>query len=163
MEEKNRKQRLKLFSWRKNEKNSIIQNAARDTLTGLENREEFEQYYSKQAAYAQTKGKFFYLLRITLQNLERINKENGVQKADEALKFVGKTIKQLVPRANTHTARWGGGVFLVLGTHNAIAGELAQKIQDQVASAEFDPALQIDSQFYKIDSNKPLWELLQED
>ncbi len=64
---------------------------------------------------------------------------------------------------DTHTARWGGGVFSVLGTHNAIAGELAQKIQDQITSADFDPALQIDAQFYKIDSNKPLWELLQED
>ena len=95
-----------------------------DSLTGLNNRREFDRLLSQQIVQAQRSGQRLSLILIDIDHFKQINDRHGHQEGDRTLQNVARLI-QLVPKRATDAAfRTGGEEFAVLMGDTDKAGAL---------------------------------------
>lgn len=114
--------------------------AARDQLTGLCNRSNFDQRLGSTIARAARHGHGFSLLMIDIDHLKNINDYYGLATGDDVLRRFGEVLRERL-RQNDVAARWGGEEFVVLadGTTLDNARTLAEQIRESIASTRFSP------------------------
>ena len=133
-----------------------------DELTGLYNRRHFIQHLSS----ARNEGVFpMTLMMMDVDNLKKINDQDGHLKGDEALVWTAKTITGLLPEAAVF-ARLGGDEFaLLIQNHDEASGlrlleRMRQATCDKGSSDNGNtPHLSIGMAF-AVDSNENLQDLL---
>jgi diguanylate cyclase (GGDEF)-like protein len=108
-----------------------------DPLTGLFNRTFFFAAADREIARSARSGRGFCILMMDLDELKTINDRHGHYQGDEALRGVGRVIRDGVRRIDT-AARYGGDEFVVLLPETDPTGAyvLAEKIRMGVADLQ---------------------------
>jgi diguanylate cyclase (GGDEF)-like protein len=118
--------------------------AARDQLTGLCNRSNFDQRLESTIARATRHGHGFSLLMLDIDHLKNVNDYYGLATGDDVLRRFGEVLRERL-RQNDVAARWGGEEFVVLadGANLDNARTLAEQIRESIASTMFSPVPRI--------------------
>jgi len=114
--------------------------AARDQLTGLCNRRNFDQRLEAAIARATRHGGAFSLLMLDIDHFKNINDYYGHATGDDVLRRFGEVLSERL-RPYDVAARWGGEEFVVLADGATLdnARMLAEQIRESVASTPFSP------------------------
>ncbi|SFH77993.1 diguanylate cyclase (GGDEF) domain-containing protein/hemerythrin-like metal-binding domain protein [Tindallia magadiensis] len=122
--------------------------ATRDTLTGLHNREFFNEFYEEKALQAKQKGHIFSLILFDLDYFKEINDKYGHQKGDLVLIELAKTVSNHL-RETDLIARWGGEEFCILlpDTNKDDAFTIAEAIRLSIQKMKIDGIRSITASF----------------
>ncbi len=116
-----------------------IQNMAMtDNLTGIHNRNYFDQASAQVSMNALKYNQEFSLCMIDIDNFKRVNDTYGHDTGDKVLKYISKIIKKTL-RESDLFARYGGEEFVLLlqNCENTQALNIMQKITTVVAESTF--------------------------
>ncbi|MCZ6727015.1 MAG: diguanylate cyclase [Acidobacteria bacterium] len=134
--------------------------ALRDSLTGLLNRQSFEHRFDEAVARAKRDRKPFAILLCDLDQFKQINDSHGHHVGDKILQLVAKTALEAT-RGTDLVFRWGGDEFLVLVSVTTRKGALiaARRIRSGVraiaASSQLPLDLSIGIAFFPEHSTEP--------
>jgi diguanylate cyclase (GGDEF)-like protein len=109
------------------------QQALRDPLTGLLNRQSFADRFAVEVARARRDGRGFPILLCDLDHFKQINDTEGHQAGDRILRLAADAL-QAATRGSDFVFRWGGDEFLVMLSVASRGGALvaAQRIRRAV-------------------------------
>ena len=121
--------------------------AARDALTGLSNRQGFNEYISRPASLRAARDGEAAVIYVDLNGFKAVNDKAGHQAGDMVLKTVANRFRKTMP-ARVHIARIGGDEFacVVLG---AGASEQALELARTISGFLADP-VEIEGRSYDI-------------
>lgn len=110
-----------------------------DPLTGLYNRRYLDDRLSAESARAHRAGEPLSLIACDIDHFKQINDGHGHLVGDEVLKAVGQHLGKTV-RGVDVVGRWGGEEFIILVPDTGIdeAGQLAERIRDEIQRLSFD-------------------------
>ncbi len=113
--------------------------AVTDGLTGVANRRCFNESFSREFERAKRYDQPLSLVVIDLDFLKKINDTWGHQVGDEAIKGIGRVLKQSI-RTIDLAARYGGEEFCLLlpNTELAMAEQFAERIRRLINDVEVD-------------------------
>ncbi|HEY9718549.1 MAG TPA: diguanylate cyclase [Trichormus sp.] len=113
------------------------QQAVTDGLTGVANRRSFTETFSREFERAKRYGEPLSLVIIDLDLLKKINDTYGHQAGDEAIKSIGKMLKQS-SRSVDLPARYGGEEFCLLlpNTDIEMAEQSAERLRRLINDVE---------------------------
>lgn len=107
-----------------------------DALTGLANRELFQQRLNESIAYSHDKTNRFALLHLDLDRFKVLNESLGVESADQLLVQVSRRLNDIFSEANT-VARLSGNEFAVIlyqyGSYSSLR-RLAELVLERISS-----------------------------
>ena len=113
--------------------------ASHDLLTGLLNRNFFEELAKEKINHAQRYQSHFVILFVDIDGFKNINDHYGHTVGDEVLIEIGDRLKNLV-RKSDHVARLGGDEFVILldklkskGNILAVVNKILKKINHPIA------------------------------
>jgi diguanylate cyclase (GGDEF)-like protein/PAS domain S-box-containing protein len=117
---------------------SLEEKAHKDTLTGIHNRESFEEMFSYELAYARDNRIALSLMLFDLDNFKEINDTYGHQAGDTILKEIVSVIAQNIKTSDIF-ARWGGEEFVILLPMTTLDGAytFAQKLREIIEHHAF--------------------------
>ena len=98
---------------RKQAENELKHHAFHDGLTGLPNRNFFDQHISLISKNSQRYNKLFAVLFIDIDNSKKINDTLGHNIGDQILQYFAKRLNSHI-RKSDFVCRWGGDEFVVL-------------------------------------------------
>ena len=98
--------------------------ALRDPLTGLSNRRSFQEVADKEFERARRYGRDLTLILLDMDNLKRVNDEQGHQAGDAALKAIAIALTS-ASRATDTIARIGGDEFALILPETSCADGIA--------------------------------------
>ena len=110
----------------------LYRQARIDFLTGIYNRQGFQEFADREVARAKRYGRPLAALILDLDNLKAINDQLGHQAGDEALREVANALRASL-RVTDIAARYGGDEFVVLLPETGLPG--AQAVADKVRQA----------------------------
>jgi diguanylate cyclase (GGDEF)-like protein len=113
--------------------------AVTDGLTGVANRRSFNDTFGREFERARRYSEPLSLVVIDLDFLKKINDTFGHQAGDEAIKAIGRLLKQS-SRAVDLPARYGGEEFCLLlpNTEIDMAEQLAERLRRLIAEVEVE-------------------------
>lgn len=120
----------------------LAKQASRDGLTGIFNRQHFDERLLECFRTCQRNGRGFALLLIDVDHFKRVNDTYGHLAGDEVLRQVARLLMQTV-RSNDFVARYGGEEFVILLPETTNVDEaqvVAEKIGQAVAATTFAEA-----------------------
>lgn len=103
--------------------------AVTDGLTGVANRRSFNESFTREFERARRYAETLSLVLIDLDFLKKINDTYGHQAGDEAIKSIGKVLKQECRSIDT-AARYGGEEFCLLLPNTEI--DMAEQMADRL-------------------------------
>ncbi|TDP38182.1 diguanylate cyclase (GGDEF)-like protein [Idiomarina aquatica] len=105
-----------------------------DKLTGLNNRQRFDQQLHKYVVDAERKQQPFALLLVDIDHFKRVNDQFGHLFGDSVLQSLATYLQQNL-RSEDFLARWGGEEFAVLmpNTSSRQAYQLAERLRELIA------------------------------
>ncbi len=121
------------------EKSNLLEyQASHDKLTGLFNRNRFDELYEKEIKRARRYNNDLSLILFDIDNFKMINDSYGHQTGDEVLKEIAKIIIGNV-REQDINVRWGGEEFLILLPQTNLLGAftVANKIRTSIETNIF--------------------------
>ncbi|HEY4371769.1 MAG TPA: GGDEF domain-containing protein [Burkholderiales bacterium] len=110
--------------------------AETDSLTGLHNRNWFEEVFPKQLELCERIGQHASLLMADIDHFKSVNDEYGHQGGDDALRHIGRLFLRNL-RGTDLCARYGGEEIIVLmpGTEISQARVTAERLRESIAAA----------------------------
>jgi len=106
-----------------------------DTLTGIPNRRQFDQFLIKEWNRSRREKLPMSILMLDVDHFKIYNDTHGHQQGDVALQTVAGTISSSLKRKTDIAARWGGEEFAVLLPNTEIIGAM-QVAEDIVKNIE---------------------------
>jgi diguanylate cyclase (GGDEF)-like protein len=108
--------------------------ANHDSLTGLVNRNHFEELLRQEVARAKRFGTTFSMVLMDIDHFKRVNDHFGHLTGDQVLRSFAES-QQARTRASDILARWGGEEFVLLLPETDLAGgaSLAEAVRARVA------------------------------
>ncbi len=102
-----------------------------DALTGLRNREFFEEQYQREWLCSRRESKSIALIMLDIDYFKSVNDKHGHLVGDDVLRFLGEVIREAVKRPGDIAARYGGEEFIIMLPDTDIAGAsiLAERIR----------------------------------
>ncbi|MDY3199560.1 MAG: diguanylate cyclase [Arcobacter sp.] len=132
------------------EKSNLLEyQASHDKLTGLFNRNRFDEIYSKEIKRAKRYNNDLSIILFDIDNFKNVNDTYGHQIGDEVLKEIAKLLLNNV-RDLDICVRWGGEEFLILLPQTNLDGAktVAEKIRTAIIKNSLtDKNLQITASF----------------
>ncbi|MBP6018426.1 MAG: GGDEF domain-containing protein [Burkholderiaceae bacterium] len=113
--------------------------AREDSLTGLNNRREFEYTAQLEFKRALRDQHAIGLLMLDIDYFKRYNDTYGHQMGDECLRRVSAIIKAAVSRPGDLVARYGGEEFVVVLPNTSSIGSM--KVAERIRKAVYDAAI----------------------
>lgn len=102
------------------DKKRLEEMAIKDSLTGVYNRNQFNELFDSQVHKAGRSKTFFCMAMFDVDDFKLINDRYGHQRGDEVLKEVVKVTKQYFHRANDMIFRVGGEEFVILSDFESL-------------------------------------------
>ena len=117
----------------------VFQLSITDTLTGLYNRQFFNNYIEKLFAASKRQSRSFAVVFVDIDHFKMINDTYGHLSGDSVLRSIAEIFEDNL-RAADVTARYGGEEFVVLLSDTAAAGAaaLAEKLRGDVEVYPFE-------------------------
>lgn len=145
--------------------NTLEQKAYKDNLTGINNRENFEEIFSLEISTTKLNKSVLSLMIFDVDNFKLVNDTYGHQAGDILLKDLVTLIESNIKNGDVF-ARWGGEEFVILTPATEINGayNLAENLRKLVQSYVFnyvDNNLTVSfgiAQLSKDDTKKTLFE-----
>ncbi|RXJ76119.1 hypothetical protein CRV03_10165 [Arcobacter sp. F155] len=122
------------------EKSNLLEyQANHDQLTGLFNRQKFNEIFKKEIKREKRYNNNLSLIIFDIDNFKNFNDDFGHNVGDEVLKIISKVLLENI-REHDSVARWGGEEFLVLlpQTDELGARNVAEKIRKAIESYKRD-------------------------
>ncbi|HTY04109.1 MAG TPA: diguanylate cyclase [Rhodocyclaceae bacterium] len=118
--------------------------AARDQLTGLWNRRNFDHRLEGAIAHATRHGDTFSLLMIDIDHFKNVNDYFGHLVGDSVLKRFSEVLTERL-RQNDVAARWGGEEFVILADGASLENSrvMAEQVRDSIATTTFAPVARV--------------------
>ncbi len=109
-----------------------------DPLTGLPNRRQFVDVANRVLTRAGQSGEPVSLIMLDVDHFKRVNDAHGHAVGDEVLELVSRRGTEVL-RPTDLLARYAGDEFVILlpGTGASAANDVARRIGDRIASADF--------------------------
>ena len=106
----------------------------RDGLTGLHNRQFFNQNFQREINRGRRDNKYLNLLMINVDEFKNYNDKYGHEKGDEALIRIGKLLMRLTTRGSDYVFRLAGDELAVIfsGLDTAAARVFLEKIRSEI-------------------------------
>lgn len=122
------------------EKAALERQALTDSLTGIHNREKFDETLSLELERARRYNTPLSLIMFDIDHFKEVNDAHGHQAGDMVLISLSRIIAAHI-RENDIFARWGGEEFMILapGIPVESAALLAEKLRALVEAADFSP------------------------
>ena len=120
------------------EMRTILQNLSTvDALTGLKNHREFHEQLDRELGRSLRHGRPLSLMLVDVDKFKSYNETFGHSDGDEALKLIGRVLKESA-RASDIPARYGGEEFAVILTETDTMGAviLGERLRHAVAEAD---------------------------
>ena len=120
------------------EKSNLLEyQANHDQLTGLFNRQKFNEILTKEIKRERRYENCLSLILFDIDNFKKFNDTYGHQMGDEVLKTISEIVLKNIREHDT-VARWGGEEFVVLLPQTDIGGarNVAEKIRKAIAIHE---------------------------
>ncbi|MFC4701963.1 GGDEF domain-containing protein [Glaciecola siphonariae] len=119
------------------QRNSLIQLANHDALTGMYNRQYFTTFLNYQCSIAIRERSTFTVAMGDIDHFKAINDTHGHDKGDEVLKHVAKCFNTYLAQSDA-ACRWGGEEFLVFIPHSTIEKGLPviEALRDVISSQQ---------------------------
>lgn len=119
--------------------NTLEEKAYKDNLTGINNRENFEDIFSVEIANAKQNNRPLSLIIFDVDHFKEINDTFGHQAGDIILIDLVNLISDNIKHGDIF-ARWGGEEFVILTPSTEISGayNLAEKLRNVVQSYTFN-------------------------
>ena len=115
------------------EKSNLLEyQATHDQLTGLFNRQKFNDVFAKEIKRGKRYGNFLSLIIFDIDNFKKFNDDFGHATGDEVLKTIAKIVYNSL-REHDIAVRWGGEEFLVLLPQTNISG--AMQVSEKIRTA----------------------------
>lgn len=123
----------------KQKSNLLEYQANHDALTGLYNRQKFNDIFTKEIRRSRRYGNFLSVILFDIDNFKVINDTYGHDAGDDVLKKIAEIIS-INLRQTDSLVRWGGEEFIVLlpETDLETASNVAQKLLESLAVLTFD-------------------------
>jgi len=121
------------------EKSNLLEyQATHDQLTGLFNREKFNEIFLKEIKRDKRYDNALSVIIFDMDNFKSINKEFGRDKGDEVLRDIAQIIINNV-REHDIVVRWAGEKFLILLPQTEVKGanKVAEKIRENIIEHKF--------------------------
>ncbi|MDZ7819720.1 MAG: diguanylate cyclase [Aliarcobacter sp.] len=121
------------------EKSNLLEyQASHDKLTGLFNRNKFDEFYIKEVKRSRRYNTDLSIIIFDVDNFKTINDTHGHQSGDIVLKEISQIISLHI-REQDVAVRWGGEEFLILLPHTNLDGAttVAKKIRINIEENEF--------------------------
>lgn len=120
---------------------ALVEQAGRDSLTGLLHRGRFEDIGRERVARARAEGRPLSLLIVDVDHFKQINDRYGHAEGDRVLKMVADELRRAV-EADDQAFRIGGEEFAVLSPYpHAVGRLLAENIRERIRFAGITPNL----------------------
>ena len=118
----------------KEKANLLEYQANHDKLTGLYNRNKFDDLYQKEFKRAKRYENDLSVVLFDIDNFKNVNDKYGHQVGDEVLKEISRILQNNVREADI-CVRWGGEEFLVLLPQTSLDGAkiAAEKIRNAIS------------------------------
>jgi diguanylate cyclase (GGDEF)-like protein len=108
----------------KKQKEELIKKVNHDLLTGLYNRNKFEEIFAYELAQVKRYNNSLSLAIVDIDHFKRFNDNYGHLVGDEVLKLLSKTLNECT-RGSDMVARWGGEEFVMLFSKTSYEDALA--------------------------------------
>jgi len=130
------------------EREQFKKQATHDSLTGLSNRQSFEETLAIELERHMRHGIVFSLIMLDIDNFKNVNDTYGHDIGDITLKSVAKLLKDNVRKIDT-VCRWGGEEFIILTpqTHIKGAASLAESLRELITTNIFETTGRISCSF----------------
>ena len=114
----------------------MLEQVARDGLTGIYNRRRFDEHLETVWQQAQRDGVILALLLVDIDFFKRFNDRHGHQAGDECLKSVATALSRAARRPLDFVARYGGEEFAIIlyDPSRQYLQEIAARIHTNVAA-----------------------------
>jgi diguanylate cyclase (GGDEF)-like protein len=111
-----------------------------DHLTGLYNRQTFDDYFELKFSQAVKQSENLSLVMLDIDNFKKINDSYGHQVGDECLKTVAEFLRKTNLRKDDFIARYGGEEVVIVLTNTDIkdAKEISQRICDGLSQIKLN-------------------------
>jgi len=137
-------------SYRENitDKKELEYISTHDTLTGVYNREYFQQYLNKKIDFAVRENRSFGFIMLDIDHFKSVNDTYGHAVGDRVLKKATEAVAKQIGVHDTF-ARWGGEEFIIITPQSTIEEikVLISTIQNAIAKSSFDPVPNITVSF----------------
>ncbi|MFQ5455620.1 MAG: diguanylate cyclase [Nitrospirota bacterium] len=114
-------------------KEQLIEEARKDHLTGLYNRQYFEESYNREVRILNKRGGILTAVLIRIDNLKDVNKKFGIEMGNEVLKDIGEIVKTSVRKIDI-TGRYDGNklIVLLLDTTSSGSQTLIKRLKQEI-------------------------------
>jgi diguanylate cyclase (GGDEF)-like protein len=123
------------------EREELYNQATKDNLTEILNRNSFEMFFSKELSHFKRTKENFSIIFFDIDNFKSINDTYGHQEGDNVLKDISKIVSERIRNSDIF-ARWGGEEFIVilpntnLSNTEKVANILRESIQNHNFSVD---------------------------
>jgi len=137
-------------SYRENitDKKELEYISTHDTLTGVHNREYFQQALNKKINVAVRENHSFGFIMLDIDHFKSVNDTYGHAVGDSVLKKAAEAVSKQIG-VHDAFARWGGEEFIIMTPHSTIKEMkvLIFAIQNAIAKSSFEPVPNITVSF----------------
>ena len=125
------------------EKNrELEEKSTQDALTGMRNRRFFDRKYLAETRRSRREHTMLSIVMLDIDHFKKVNDQYGHLAGDDVIRFVGRTITDMIKRHSDEGCRYGGEEFAIIlpSTDKFGAISLAESIREKIASTEIDTA-----------------------
>lgn len=129
--------KLETANFKIKEQRDLLDNLSKlDSLTGIPNRRQFDEYLEKQWQNVLRSGSELSLIMLDIDHFKEYNDNYGHGKGDECLKKVAKALSDTINRPNDMLARYGGDEFVCILPLTDLAGAkiIAEEMRKNILS-----------------------------
>jgi diguanylate cyclase (GGDEF)-like protein len=137
------------------EREELYNQATKDTLTEILNRNSFEMFFAKELAHFKRTKEHFSIIFFDIDNFKSINDTYGHQEGDNVLRDISKLVSDRL-RSSDIFARWGGEEFVVILPNTSLENTttVADKLRESIESYDFSVDRRITCSFGIIEIDK---------